>query len=52
MEMELLQKEQALQESSNDVNDWRQLPFLASNNFSLTLTDPVSTLCSLICKQI
>lgn len=41
MEMDLLQKEQALNESSNDIKDWRQLPFLASNNSSLALTQSI-----------
>ncbi|KAL0308802.1 UNVERIFIED_CONTAM: hypothetical protein Sradi_5822500 [Sesamum radiatum] len=32
MEMELLQKERPLSDSSFDFQDWRQLPFLSSNN--------------------
>ena len=31
VEMDVIQKEQSVEESSNDVTDWRQLPFLASN---------------------
>lgn len=30
IEMDLIQKEQSVQESSNDVTDWRKLPFLAN----------------------
>ena len=33
IELDLVQKEQAVEESSNDVTDWRKLklPFLANN---------------------
>ncbi|CAI9262315.1 unnamed protein product [Lactuca saligna] len=30
IEMDLIQKEQSVEESSNDVTDWRKLPFLAN----------------------
>ncbi|CAI9294110.1 unnamed protein product [Lactuca saligna] len=37
IELDLMQKEQSIEESSNDVTDWRKLPFLASNILFLNL---------------
>ncbi|KAL7612422.1 hypothetical protein Lser_V15G04950 [Lactuca serriola] len=33
IELDLIQKEQSVEESSNDVTDWRKLPFLAMHGF-------------------
>ncbi|CAI9273012.1 unnamed protein product [Lactuca saligna] len=37
IELDLIQKEQSIEESYNDVTDWRKLPFLASNILFLNL---------------
>lgn len=41
MELDLLQKEQVVQESSHDSKEWCQHPFVASNNLSLKLADTI-----------